>query len=303
MLIKSTLLAAACAMVLGQPEVVESTAGPSLKLLSQVQLAQSNGLDQNWSDGDKRVNGGRVVVDLELDSGWFKFFFGQAGDPTAYVFRLAGDDYVQISITDAYCPGDDWDVHIDGKYLLTTPRVPTRHCASWVDNPEKAFYNPIWSSTKFMLPSGGGSAGGRHGFNLTLWTKDSPYNGGAAFIRADSRVVSCPEAVAPFFLITSPRVPYGQRESLCKRVGAVPAHITPANALAASKSILACMHSQGKVWFGRLSLVQMSLVKSLQDKKLGCLAFSNRIPEDPTVEVVDCDEQLPVLCLTPTLDD
>lgn len=300
MLIKNILLAAIYAVALGQPDTTGFIADSSLSLSSQVQSAQSNGLEQNWSDGDKRVNGGRVIVDLGLDSGWFKFFFGQAGDPTAYVFRLASDDYVQISITDAYCPGDDWDVHIDGRYLLTTPRVPTRHCASWVDNPEKAFYNPIWSSTKFMLPGGGAS---NKGFNLTLWTKDSPYNGGAAFIRADSRVVSCPEAVAPFFLVTSPRVPYSQRESLCKRVGAVPAHITPANALAASKSILACLHHQGKVWFGRLSLVQMSLVKSLQDKKLGCLAFSNRIPEDPTVEVVDCDEQLPVLCLTPSLDD
>lgn len=302
MLVNKIFLSTLCALTLGYPEVIDSVEKTSFKLLGNSPTANSNGLEPNGAESEKRMNGSRVVVDLELDSGWFKFFFGQAGDPTAYIFRLASDDYVQISITDAYCPGDDWDVHIDGKYLLTTPRVPSRHCAAWVDNPEKAFYNPIWSSTKFMLPG----KGDHHGFNLTLWTKDSPYKGGAAFIRADSRVVACPEAVAPFFLITSPRVPYGQRESLCKRVGAVPAHITPANALAASKSLSACMGDQvdgSRAWFGRLSLVQMSILKSLQAKNLGCLAFSNRVPEDPTVEVINCNEHLPVLCLTPAYDD
>lgn len=301
MLVNKIILSTLYALTLGHSDAINSSEMSSFKLLSDSSAANLNGLETNGADSEKSMNGSRVVVDLELDSGWFKFFFGQAGDPTAYIFRLASDDYVQISITDAYCPGDDWDVHIDGKYLLTTPRVPSRHCAAWVDEPDKAFYNPIWSSTKFMLPG----KGTRHGFNLTLWTKDSPYKGGAAFIRADSRVVACPEAVEPFFLITSPRVPYAQKESLCKRVGAVPAHITPANALAASRSLSACMrdhHAGSRAWFGRLSLIQMSLLKSLQAKNLGCLAFSNRIPEDPTVEVVDCNEHLPVLCLTPTHD-
>lgn len=233
----------------------------------------------------------RVVVDLPIDGGWFKFYFGQAGDPTAYIFRIQSDDYVQISITDAYCPGDDWDVNVDKKYLFTTPRVPSRNCVAWTDNPDVAFYNPIWSSTKFMLPGS---------FNLTLWTKDSPYKGGAAFIRADSRIVTCSNAVGPFYLITTPLVPYAERASLCRRIGAVPAHVTPNNALFASQSMTNCLGADSKLWFGRLSIVQMSALKSLEKKNLGCLALSNAVPEDPTVTVVDCEAHLPVLCTLPT---
>lgn len=297
MLLSSLLTTFLAGLALAEEEAI-----PVISLQAQAPMAMQNGLDElpsgkttgavadqfaSSSGSSSSSDGDRVIVDLPIDGGWFKFYFGQADDPTAYIFNIQSNDYVQISITDAYCPGDDWDVNVDKKYLFTTPRVPSRNCVAWTDNPDVAFYNPIWSSTKFMLPGS---------FNLSLWTKDSPYLGGAAFIRADSRLVTCPNSVGPFYLITTPQVPYDQRVGLCRRIGGVPAHVTPTNALAASQSMANCLGPDTKAWFGRLSLVQMSVIKSLEKKNLGCLALSNAIPEDPTVTVVDCTANLPVLC-------
>lgn len=286
MIIPFAIFAAVASFVSGATPVENGEVAP-LNLQANAPLNIRNGHigeAKSANDGNQT----RVVVDMTVDAGWFKFFFGQADDPTAYVFRFNSNDYVQVSITDAYCPGDAWDLNKDHKYLLTTPRVPTDGCTHWTDNPDVAFYNPIWSSTKFMLPGN---------FNMTLWTKDSPYQGGAAFIRADSHIVNCSKAVGPFKLITNPKVPHEQVANVCARIGGVPAHVTPNNALAASQTLTNCLGPNAHSWFGKLSLVQMTLLKALRENDLGCLALSNAIPEDPTVEVVDCNTLLPTLCL------
>lgn len=246
-------------------------------------LATNNGSDVTIFDANKSSN---LIVDLPLDGGWYKFYFGQQETPTAYTFRVNSSDYTQISVTDAYCPGDSWNININGSYLFTTPRVPSRKCDRWTDNPDVALYSPVWSNTKFMLPGS---------FNLTLFTKDSPFQGGAGFIRADSRLIVCPDSKSPFMLVEQPLVGYNNRESICRRVGGVPAHIMPNNALAAANSMTTCSGMQ-LAWFGKLSLVQMPKAQSFYTTSLGCLAFSNRIPGEPSVEIVDCNTPLPVLC-------
>lgn len=234
-------------------------------------------------NGQTKMVAKNVITDLGLDSGWFKFFFGQANEETAYTFAFDYDDYVLISITDAYCTGDAFDLYKDGSYLITTPRVPTDGCKRWTDDPDKAFTDPNYSNTKFMLPGK---------FNMTIWTKDSPYQGGAAFIRADTRLATCEKSIYPFVLVTAPLAKHNQVAQVCKRVGGTPAHIDPKNTPAAAQTLKLCGYKEA--WFGRLSLLPRS-----KSKDLGCLAFTVAIPDDPTVDVVDCNTKLPTICYVP----
>lgn len=245
-------------------------------------LATQNGIAKGGSEGSILA---KVVHNqkLELGGGWFKFFFAQAGTETAYTFTFDYSDYIQISITDAYCPGDAFDLYKDGKYLLTTPRVLSDGCKTSVADPNVAFLDPRWSSTKFMLPGK---------FNMSIWVKDSPYSGGAAFIRADKRLAVCTKTVSPFTLVTEPLSTFENAAQTCSRVGGVPAHIKPNNALAAAQTLLNCTASH-LAWFGQLSLAS---TKKL-GKDLGCLAFNGSNIDDPTVSVVDCNTKLPTLCL------
>lgn len=223
-----------------------------------------------------------LVETLELDGGWFKFFFGPSGAPTAYNFVFNRPEYVQISITDAYCPGDSFDLFRNGSYLVTTPRVRSGDCHYWEDDPDRAFVDPRFSSTKFSLPGF---------FNLTISAKDSPYQGGAAFIRAESRLGTCAVTMDNLTIVSSPRVGRVHAERACRRIGAVPAHVTPANAAAIAQGLVKCGYKHA--WFGRLSLVD-KLPKMRLD--LGCLAFSAVDMADPTVEVLPCPQLLPVVC-------
>ena len=228
------------------------------------------------------ANSKTIVETLELDGGWFKFFFGPAGNMTAYAFHFNYPDYVQISITDAYCPGDSFDLFRDGHYLITTPRVLSRECQHWESEPDVAFINPIFSSTKFMLPG--------H-FNLTIASKDSPYQGGAAFIRADTRLGTCPVVGSKLVVVSAPKGDHASAARICKRVDGVPAHVTPSNSATIAQAMSKCGHKNA--WFGRLSLVDKHKKMRLD---LGCLAFSAANVAEPTVEIVNCSTELPIVC-------
>ncbi|PJF20084.1 hypothetical protein PSACC_00119 [Paramicrosporidium saccamoebae] len=236
-------------------------------------------LPSSTKNGHNQLSSKNIITDLELDSGWFKFFFGQSNEETAYTFKFDYDDYVQISITDAYCAGDSFDLYKNGAYLLTTPLVSTNGCKDWTDNPNVAMKNDIFSSSKFSLPGK---------FNLTIWSKESPYNGGAAFIRADTRLQTCGPSTN-MVLVTAPLSTHQQVVATCKRVGGKPVHIDPKNTKEAAKLLMDCGRTES--WFGRLSLLPRSKAKGL-----GCLAFTVAIPDDPTVDVLDCATKLPVLC-------
>lgn len=220
---------------------------------------------------------------LVLDGGWYKFYFGGENTTTAYTFFFNHPYHVQISITDAYCPGDAFDLYQDGEYLISTPRVRSDNCVGWTDDPNKAFVDAQFSSTKFALPPGP--------FNLTIHVLDSPFKGGAAFIRADSYTHTCRLALAPFILVTHPMEGYASAKDICKRVGAIPANIDPSNSMNAAQSLVRCGYSQS--WFGKLSLKDTTTLKA---GDLGCLAFSAANPLDPTVTIVECTKKIPVLC-------
>ncbi len=224
-------------------------------------------------------------VDLLTEGGWFTFFFGAAGTAAAYNFRFDYSGFVRITLADAYCVGDSFDLIKDGAYLLSTPFVASDNCQHWVDNPDATLYDPTFSSSQFMLPGP---------FNLTIKAHDSPYGGGVAFIRAKKHVGTCPSAVAPFTLITDPLGGRGEAQAACESIGKKLAHIRPENALAAAKTLNQCGYGD-LAWLGQLSIAAKEKSLLAADP-LGCLAFTSSPPGDPTVEVVKCDTALPTLC-------
>ena len=221
---------------------------------------------------------------LELDKGWYKFFFGGPLLRTAYSFAFDYPDYVQISITDAYCSGDSFDLFRNGSYLVTTPRVRSDGCSSWTDDPDQAFVNPKFSSTKFMLPPN---------FNLSIGTLDSPFNGGAGFIRIDTFIGSCPIRVSNITLVTALITGHDNMARICERVGGVPLDVTFSNSMSAASLLSQCGYTSA--WINKVSLAA-PVLKRRESSDLGCIAFSASDPSDPTVEVMACDSPLPVLC-------
>lgn len=273
--ILSFLLAVGCVYNVESAGTVAST----LKETEEMEMSTRNGMPA----GHTFTRMDSPIPPLEADGGWYKFYFGAADTQTAYTFAFGTSDDIRISITDAYCPGDSFRLFRNGSYLITTPRVRSRGCKKWTDDPDKAFIDSEYSNTKFSHPG--------H-FNLTIWAEDSPYNGGAAYIKADTRINTCRAALDPFVLINAPLSMHSKAELFCRKIGGRLAHITPNNAAAAAKSLVRCGHNNA--WFGRLSLVPPPVKKSAD---LGCLAFNADRPADPTVEVLDCSSRLPILCI------
>jgi len=216
---------------------------------------------------------------------WEKFLFGPAGNRTAQLFRQSLDDWVQVSITDSYCAGDSFDLLINGTYLLTTPRVTVdTNCSIWVDGPEGAWWQPQWSSTKFSL---------KGPFEMTVVPRDSPFQGGAYFVRADKRATVCAEN-ADLKMISPPIGPHSSLQDICSQVGGHPATVSPSNALMVSQMMKACgQEGVQQAWFG-----QVELAVSKTKDPLGCLALNVTSGDGLTVAIVDCATALPFLCQT-----
>jgi hypothetical protein len=222
-------------------------------------------------------------VNMDIDGGWYRFRFGPSGSKTT--FRANYSDWLLVSITDAFCPGESWDILGAGKYLVTTPRVPEDGCRAWTDDPNVAFWNATWSSTKFSLQGD---------LDLTLRSLDSPYKGGSAFIRFDSRLEICHKALSPFVMITQPRGGRNKTRSVCQRVNGGPANLNPSNIVQAAQSMVKC--GINRAWFGRLSLTSPSSKANDEGHGSGCLALVIDDDRVATVEVADCTERLPSLC-------
>lgn len=226
---------------------------------------------------------------IPVDGGWTKFFFAGPGTETAFYIAVNDtavlNNYYQISITDAYCPGDSFNLYKDGSYLLTTPRVPVilnQTCSGQNEDPNFTFIDPSYSSTKFMLPG--------PTFNMTIHVDQSPFGGGAAFIKVDRWLKTCQNGA--FTLVVDPLVPNSEASMQCKKIGKSLAHIKPENVKEAVCTIEKCNGGE-YIWVGQISLK----TQSKPNDALGCIALDVTDKSDPSVIVVDCKTPLPVLCL------
>jgi hypothetical protein len=155
-----------------------------------------------------------TIRDLRPDEGWVQFRFGQVGEPPYTMLRvLVGlmaksaqggggnmpfDDHgmkkCYLEITDAFCPGDNFELIELGngstgpQTILRTPKVGFNkeiaqeicdgfpvQCPRSTNNPDVAFNDSLWSSGKILLGSGEHS--------IVIKPINSPYCSGAGFVR------------------------------------------------------------------------------------------------------------------------
>jgi hypothetical protein len=112
---------------------------------------------------------------------WQQFFwFGGAGSidvpADGYAITVTPNSpLVWVRITDAFIPGDAFDVNVNG-VLIQTPSVP-QGATSLTANPDLAFGNPAFSFGSFLLTPGT--------YAITISVRQGLASG-SAFIRADA---------------------------------------------------------------------------------------------------------------------
>ena len=198
-----------------------------------------------------------TVKDISIDDGWVQFNFGQVNQPPYNVFNfgiglMAGEDGMMgiqggravdggsdnlpgprprpdnnhgmkkcyFEITDAFCPGDRFEVIKLGtgstgpQTILITPEVEYNkqvaqeicdgfpvQCSASTNNPDVAYNDPTWSSGKVLLSAGQ--------YSVVVKPLNSPYCSGAGFVR-----IRCTGHPRPPVPPTPPHPPVP--EVLCK---------------------------------------------------------------------------------------
>lgn len=116
---------------------------------------------------------------------WTQFNWFAGGNPRAtFVQNAAGDIFdsivlttaqpVSLDITDAFRPGDAFDIIINGVSALSTPGRAVGTLS--VTNPNLAFANPAFSSGRIALAPGS--------YSISIFLREGPSASGGAFIRA-----------------------------------------------------------------------------------------------------------------------
>ena len=83
-----------------------------------------------------------------------------------------------MTVTDAYCTGDQFEVFDNGTDIGPTSIPGTSTCTDYTTNPDTALASPKWSHGVFDLGPGSHS--------LTFKPIASPFGSGGAFFRVDS---------------------------------------------------------------------------------------------------------------------
>ena len=217
---------------------------------------------------------GTRVKELPLDAGWFPFRFSQPG--SQYLVKFSSRDSIRISITDAFCTGDAWDVLLNGRFILQMPKVSGDNCTKWTDNPEIAFNDSAWSSVQFNVPPGKAKLGIR--------TRISPHLGGVAFLRVESVPKVCTAQTEPFIVLSGEATTFEQIDQRCALFGARPALSFNGNLTEAVSVMSKC--GTMVAWSG----------DSDNYDGTWCTAISARKPRRPYMTKVKCNKQLSLLC-------
>ena len=145
-------------------------------LLTQILFASPNGF------------GVSVAVNpaITVGSGWVRFTWSGPGQP----FDLEGSftynspTATKLTVTDSFCPGDQFTVFDFGVPIGTTNLVSSSNNCG-ITNPDASLTNPIFSHGTFTLAPGAHS--------ITIQTVTNPFpDGGAAFLRVDQVVSTTP---------------------------------------------------------------------------------------------------------------
>ncbi len=151
---------------------------------------------QNFADlgiekGRISVNG-EATTQVLIDAGWYSFSYGKAGNTAYRSFAIANSNVVQLEVTSCFCPGNFFSVYDNGQPIMMTAlptnvlatvkrpdQLPT--CSPRITDPNICVNSEFFSSGRVLLLPGC--------HNITIVANLSPFNGGTAFLRADT---ACP---------------------------------------------------------------------------------------------------------------
>jgi len=135
---------------------------------------------------------------ITIDAGWYGFCFagilspatagcqndaiGVSGNP--FTFNAPGDTVLKV--TDAFDHGDTFFVYDLGSLLFATPLVAVT--LGTVTNPDTAFADPLYSHSSVVLGAGAHS--------IQIFTGNSPYGGGGAYVEVETAPVPEPTTLA-----------------------------------------------------------------------------------------------------------
>jgi hypothetical protein len=126
---------------------------------------------------------------LALDGGWQFFAFSEVGMPwdDEFTFTIGAGETAWLAVTDAFLPGDQFQVFANGISLgLTSP--PSSEGESVGPDAGAAFADPLFSSAEAMFGEGS--------YRITGTLTVSPFVPGGAFIQLSSASLGGP-AFAP----------------------------------------------------------------------------------------------------------
>ena len=153
-----------------------------LCLLPRTSLAGDNGYSPASSIDPPIVVGG----------GWSLFTWTTAAQSfnVEGPFTFSSTGSTVVTVTDDFCPGDQFNVYDFGVLIGTTNAVPSsNNCPSLT--PDAALASPVYSHGRFTLGPGNHS--------ITLQTIVNPFNTGGAYLRVDPTPPATP--LPPTFLL------------------------------------------------------------------------------------------------------
>lgn len=124
---------------------------------------------------------------VTVDGGWVPFSFGGVGSAFTdepFTFTLASPGVLKV--TDAFLSGDQFEI-FDFLISLGPTSVPGSQGDQIGSDYDAAFADSRWSSGAYNLGPGN--------YSITGVTLASPFNGGGAALRVDSRAVPEPASV------------------------------------------------------------------------------------------------------------
>lgn len=240
-------------------------------------------------------------TDLEIkpDGEWNQFNFGQVGEPPFINLKFAiglmqrsemetqsfggnhpdgpsdfGLKKCYLEITDAFCPGDRFELIKLGTgglapvTILQTPIVAFNpivardicdgfpvQCEKSTSNPEVAFNDPTWSSGRVLMNAGNHS--------IVIKSISSPYCSGAGFVRVrctgrphphpppppPKPEILCPFSEGGFRMVMKP-VQGPMAGSVCQAMGMKLAEINNRNFVASTNVAFKCSGPLSTSWIG-----------------------------------------------------
>jgi hypothetical protein len=135
------------------------------------------------------TNGYRIsaAVDpaITVGSGWFNFTWTGAGQPfdSQGSITYNSPTATKLTVTDSFCPGDQFTVFDFGVPIGTTNLVSSVGSCT-ISDPDASLASPIYSHGTFTL------APGPH--SITIQTITNPFGTGGAFLRVDQVVSTTP---------------------------------------------------------------------------------------------------------------